>query len=121
MNINQLKIRNKVYFEDELLPYKIMAVNDNYMIASRKLNARQDVNLIKYRVEMGAYMSFKEAYNDLKHSPVYTIVDLNECVRGSDNMIFGQYDYFSEFDCAKAIQALENGEMEISRRSKISL
>lgn len=53
-----------VYFIGEKLPMKVKAVNENYAICTRKLNKRQDADLLHRQVETGAYFYFMEAYNN---------------------------------------------------------
>lgn len=114
-------VGKKVYFKDEKLPYNVMASSERYAIASRKIHRREDADLIHYKVEMGAYISFKEAFEANKDNPVYSIVDFNKNIRGAENFVFGIYDYFKESDCDKAIKDLESGLMEISHRHRCEL
>lgn len=95
-----------------------MAENERYKICVRKLNKRQDNKLLWFEVERGWFYSFTEAYNYHKNCPVYTIVDLQEWIRWSDNLIFWIYDYFSKKDCNKALKDLEKWKIEISHRSR---
>ena len=121
MTPKEIKVNDSVCFLNDKLPFLIMARSKRYAIAVRKLNSRVDANLLKYQVEMGAYSSFTEAYIECKDLPIYTIIDFELNVRGSDNMIFGIFDYFDRKDCEKAIQYLESGEMEISHRNRVNL
>lgn len=121
MTPKEIKVNDKVYFINEKIPFLIMARNKRYAIAVRKLNRREDANLLKYKVEMGGYSSFTEAYIECKDLPIYTIIDFKLNVRGSDNMVFGIFDYFDRKDCEKAIKYLESGEMEISNRNRVNL
>lgn len=38
-------------------------------------------------------------------------------IRGMDNMIFGIYSYYSDEECEEALQALTNGELEVSSKT----
>lgn len=121
MTQSKLTPGQKVYFLDEKLPYEVKATSDRYAVVSRKLNRREDAGLLKYKVEMSAYFSFTEAFNDLKDSPVYSIIDFKEEIKAPDNLIFTSVDYFDPEDCQKAIKMLESGEMELSHRNRVDL
>jgi len=110
----------KVYFKEEKLPMDIMAKSYRYLVCSRKLNRRQDAELLHFEVKRDAYMSFTEAYKHLKNEPVYTVVDLENSIRGGINLIFNPYNYFDKSSCQKLIEDLEEGTVEISRRTRIS-
>lgn len=110
-----------VYFLNEKLPYKVMAVSDKYAVVSRKLHRRHDADLLKHEVKMGAYCSFTEAYNANKANPVYSLLDLQQSLKAPHNLIFGDFDYSSEKDCKKAIKWLESGKMELSHRNRCEL
>lgn len=121
MEKHNLQKGQKVYFENEKLPYTVMATSERYAIVVRKLSRRQDADLLWYRVEMESYLSFTEAYEDLKNCPVYSILDFESGMRSSDDYVFGVFDYFKERDCKKAIKYLESGKMDLSRRHEAIL
>jgi hypothetical protein len=114
--MSKFTVGQKVSFPDEP-PYTVMAVSERYVIVSRKLNRRADADLLWYQVRMGAYFSFTSAYNALKDSPVYSVLDLKEGVRSSDDLVFGVYDYFDVVDCELSVHALEAGEIGLSGRN----
>jgi hypothetical protein len=114
-------VGKKVYFTNEKLPYNIKAVSKRYAVVSRKLNRIEDAKLLHFQVEMGAYFTFTEAFNDNKDAPVYSLIDFKENMRSPDNLVFGVFDYFNEHDCQKAIKYLETGKMELSKRNKSEL
>jgi hypothetical protein len=114
-------IGKKIYFQEDKLPYKIMALSDRYIICVRKLNRIQDKKLLEYMVDMGGYPNFKNAYKDNKDCPVYTIVDLQENVRASDDLIFPMLNYFEKSECDKAIDLLNTKQISLSKRNKIML
>lgn len=116
-----MKVWEKIYFRRDKLPYNIMARNDRYIICSRKLNRRQDARLLWNEVENKAFFSFTEAYNFYKKYPVYTIVDLEEQIRWTDNYIFSDINYFKNKDCEKLLKRLQKWECEISYRGRIDL
>lgn len=103
-----------VYFIGEKLPMKVKAVNENYAICTRKLNKRQDADLLHRQVETGAYFSFMEAYKDQKEEMIYTIIDFKKNIRGAHNLIMGGCDFKDEKEMQDFLIELESGEVEIS-------
>jgi hypothetical protein len=110
-------VGKQVYFTNEKLPYNVMAVSKRYAVVSRKLNRIEDVEHLHHMVNMSAYSSFTEAYKDNIDSPVYSLIDFKTNKRSPDNLVFGIFDYFNEYDCKKAIKYLESGKMELSHRN----
>jgi hypothetical protein len=107
-----------VYFIGEKLPMKVKAVSKNFAICTRKLNRRQDADLLHRQVETGAYISFTEAYNDQKSEVIYTIVDFKQNIRGAHNLVLGGCDFKDEKEIEDFIAELESGEVEISYRNR---
>jgi len=118
---NVLEVGKWVTFDEDTKPFKVMAISLRYAIVSRAINRRHDAALVKYQVESGAYSSFTEAWNVLKFSSVYSILDFNENVRGKSNMVFNDTDYFDKSSCMDLISDLENGQCEISHRGRCSI
>ena len=114
-------VGKQVYFTNEKLPYKVMAVSERYAVCVRKLNRNEDAKLLHDMVNMGAYSSFTNAYKDSKYCPVYTIVDFNENVKAPDDLIFPVLNYFKQSDCEKAIQMLNSRQLNLSKRHKVEL
>ena len=114
-------VGKKVYFTNEKLPYKVMAVSERYAVVSRPLNRREDAELLHHQVKMGAYCTFTEAFEHNKQSPVYSLIDFEENIKAPDNLVFGIYDYSKESDCKKVIKDLESGELELSHRNRCEL
>ena len=79
-------VGKQVYFTNEKLPYKVMAVSERYAVCVRKLNRNEDAKLLHDMVNMGAYSSFTNAYKDSKYCPVYTIVDFNENIKAKEQL-----------------------------------
>ena len=50
----------------------------------------------------------------------YTIIDLKNKIRGADNY-YNKFNYLNYDECITALDELESGEMEISRRNRIDL
>jgi hypothetical protein len=66
-----LKLNQKVYFQKEKLPYNVMAISENFAVVSRKLHRREDAQLLHQLVFTNAYMTFTDAFDNLKDEPVY--------------------------------------------------
>ena len=116
--MSQLKKGRFIFFEGEKLPFKVMAVSENYAVVSRKLDRSEDADLLWQEVKRGAYTTFTKAYRANKQNPVYSLLDLKESIKGPDNYIFSPFNYFDEADCEKAITALSNNDFQISHRSR---
>lgn len=114
-------VGKKVFFEREKLPYEVMAVSDRYAVCVRRLNRNEDAKLLHDMVNVGAYMSFTQAYKDNKDCPVYTIVDFEENVKAPDDLIFPILNYFEKSECEKAIQMLNTRQIGLSKRNKVEL
>lgn len=116
-----LKKFKTVHFKEDSLPYDIKAIDDNYVVTSRVLNIDEDNSLLENKVDMNVYLDIKEAFENLKDSPVYSIIDLKNNVRASDNLIFGTIDYFDEDSCLECLKKLNNGDIGLSKRTSIPL
>lgn len=123
MELHTLKVGQKVYFLDETLPFNVLAVSDRYAVVSRKIDRKEDEGLLEFEVKRRASRNINEAWTANKKYPVYSILDFKEGVRGPDNMIFGDHDYFKPEDCERAIKELEdeNSSMEISHRNRVGI
>jgi len=111
----------KIFFKEDKHIFKIMAQNERYKICVRKLNRRTDADLLWNEVGMWAFTSFTNAYNFLRKHPIYTIVDIEEQIRWSDNYVFWDINYFKKSDCIKLLNRLIKWECEISHRNRIIL
>lgn len=110
----------QIYFLNEKAPYEVKAVNDNFAICTRDLHRWYDSELIKYRVEMNAYISFTEAYKDLRKEKIYTIIDLKRNIRGPHDLVFQIYNLKNQVSIKSLLKDLDNGIVEISSRNKIN-
>ena len=54
------------------------------------------------------------------HTVLYTIIDLQRNVRGTENLVFGM-GFETDEDCADALDRLEKGESEVSYRNYVAL
>lgn len=118
--MRRLLVGQKVYFEEDVLPYYVRAANKRFVICTRKLNKRKDADLLWFEVERRAYYTFMEAYESLKDTSVYSIIDLKEKIRGTENLIFCA-GFNTDKQCEQALKRLSKGESEISFRNRTKL
>ncbi len=122
MSNQKLKKGQQVFFIYEKLSMTVNEVKDNYAICSRPLHRWYDAELLKHKVEMGGYISFTEAFEDLKNSLVYTIVDFVNKIRGPHNSWgYGIEKETLESDVKEMMNSLITGEIEISSRNCVDL
>ena len=121
MTIKNITTGQNIYFLNDKKPMVLIAKNNRYAVVVRPLNIEDDYDLIYFQVERGCYWTTKEAYNDLKKHPVYSLLDFKEKKRGPSNLIFENYDYWSKQSCIDCIKDLKKGVYEISRRHGIDL
>lgn len=84
----------KIWFNEEKRPYKVMVSSERYLICTKPFN--------------------------LKKTVYYTIVDLNDSKRGTDNRLFSK-GYETREDCLDNMVDLLDGQIEISHRNRIDL
>lgn len=90
-----LKIGDKIKFINEKQKYTIKAKSDRYIICTKPFN--------------------------LKKTVLYTIVDLERLVRGTNNMIFNPYDYAKRENIQECLKDLESEITEVSHRNCVKL
>jgi len=83
---------DKIRFKEEKQSYTVRAVGDTYAVCTKPFNARKTV--------------------------LYTIVDLQSGIRGTENLIFG-FGAETDGQCDEMLKRLESGETEISHRNRI--
>jgi hypothetical protein len=89
-----MKVGDKIRFTEERMRYTIQACDGRFLICTKPYNP--------------------------KHSVLYTIVDLQEKIRGTENLVFGCGAETRE-QCEEMLARLASGETEISRRNWIYL
>lgn len=100
-------VGDKIYFAEEKRPYTIRACDKRFLICTKPLNLKQK-------------------------TVIYTIVDLVEGIRGTDNYSIGWCDYYKTEDCKEMLKELQetynknDGEQWlkgtfISHRNRINL
>lgn len=76
------KVGDKIYFAEEKKPYTIRACDERFLICTKP-------------------------YNFKPKTVIYTIVDLKEGIRGTDNYSIGWCDYYKTGDCKKMLKELQ--------------
>jgi len=94
MGLEEKQVGEKIRFAEEKQSYTVRARSDRYLICTKPFNPR--------------------------HTVLYTIVDLIEGIRGTENLIFcmGAED---DKGCMEMLERLESGETEVSHRNRIPL
>ncbi len=97
MSKKQIKLSEgeKVYFHGELQPYTVKACDNRFAICTKPYNPKRTV--------------------------LYTIVDLKEGIRGTNNLVFNCYDYKKQKEILECLKDLQSGETEITRRNRVPL
>lgn len=91
----QLAVGDKVKFEAEKGAYTVKARSARFAICTKPFN--------------------------LKRTVIYTIVDFERDVRGTNNLVFNVYDYAKQEDVDACLRDLEAGEVEVSYRNCVEL
>ena len=86
---------DKIKFVEEKTYYTIRCCSERFLICTRPYNFQKTV--------------------------FYAIVDLEEGVRGPNNLVFNMYDYKTNKGCKESLKALEEGQIEVSHRNRIPL
>jgi hypothetical protein len=84
-----MKIGDKIKIPNQRNRFTIRAFDKRFIIMTKPFNARKTY--------------------------LYSIIDLQELLRGPDNLIFGNYNCY-EKEADKCLKQLQNGEIEISHR-----
>ena len=90
-----LKIGDKIKFASEKQKYSIKTKSDRYLICTKPFNPKKTV--------------------------LYTIIDLERLVRGTNNRIFNSYDYAVQEDIDECLGDLELEQIEVSHRNCVKL
>lgn len=97
--LGRAKVGTRIWFLGESQPYRIRARGERYLVCTKPFNLQKTV--------------------------LYTVVDLVEGVRGTENLIFGA-GAESDQDCQEMIARLEGegtsfGNTEVSHRNRVPL
>lgn len=93
-NIEHCFTGARIWFHEEKKPYKVRARTNRYLICTKPFN--------------------------LQHTMLYTVVDLEERVRGTENVVFGM-GAETEVDCLEMAIRLADGDSEVSHRNRVPL
>lgn len=83
------KVGNKIWFAEEKRPYTVRACDDRFLICTKP-------------------------YNFKPKTVIYTIVDLVDGIRGTDNYSIGWCDYYETADCEAMLRELQKTASEES-------
>lgn len=92
--LTKCKIGTKIQFSEEVRPYRVRARSERYLICTKPFNPRRTV--------------------------LYTVVDLKERIRGTENLIFG-FGAETDAECQNMVDRLDARLSEVSRRNRIPL
>jgi len=84
----------KIWFAEEKRPYTVRAKSDRFIVCTKPMACL--------------------------HTVLYTVVDLQENIRGTENLIFG-FGAETDEQCREMLERLESGESEITRRNRVPL
>lgn len=90
----KIPIGTKIKFLEEKQKYTVMASNVAFAICTKPMNALKTV--------------------------LYTVIDWNEQIRGTENLIFG-FGAETKKECDEMLNRLTDGESEVSYRNRIRL
>lgn len=89
-----VSVGDRVWFEGERMPYTVKACDHRYLICTKPFAAKKTV--------------------------IYSIVDLCQRIRGTENLVFCM-GFETDEQCQDALKRLQNKESEISHKSQILL
>jgi hypothetical protein len=90
--MSKYKVGSKIHFHGERIGYTVRAANSRYLVCTKPFTLRKTV--------------------------IYTIVDLDSNVRGTENLIFCMGFETTE-KCQEALARLTSGETEVSWRNRV--
>mgnify|MGYP003578788639 CR=1 FL=1 len=93
MTQNQYKVGDKIKFAEEKQRYTVRAAGPRYLVCTKPMNVHRTV--------------------------LYTVVDLEENVRGTENLIFGHGAETDE-QCAEMLARLEGRDVELGWTTEVS-
>ena len=117
----KIRLDSKILFSNENIAFTVKAIDERFAICTRKFDKKEDKSIVDYQVEMGAYISKKEAQKSLKDEIIYTIIDFKNNVKSTDHWTFGKFDYKVQSDIEQCLSELNSGETELSRRNQVPL
>ena len=82
MEQQKYNVGDKIWFAEEKKPYTVRACDERFLVCTKPYNLRPK-------------------------TVIYTIVDLEEGIRGTDNYSIGPYDYYYTKDCEGLLLELQ--------------
>jgi hypothetical protein len=92
--ISPFKVGEKVKFTSEKRRYTVRAAGARFAVLNKPFNPKNTV--------------------------LYTVVDLEEGVRGTENLVFGAGAETDEH-CVEMLKRLESGQTEVSHRNRVNI
>lgn len=93
MIVHKLKVGDSVWFKEEVKPYIVRAISSKFAILTKPFNLRKTY--------------------------FYTIIDLKDGVRSSDDRLFSD-SYLTDSDCIQRLDELNRGVIKLSLKEAIS-
>lgn len=90
-----ISVGSKIFFSSEKRPYTVKACDDRYFVCTKPFNPKKTV--------------------------LYTIIDLKQDIRGTNNLIFNLYDYAVQSEIEECLEDLQTGQIEVSHRNRVQL
>lgn len=87
-------VGQKIWFNNEKRPYTVRACDERFVVCTKPFNPQRTV--------------------------LYTIIDLEQNIRGTENLIFCM-GFESDEDCQEALERLQTKETEVSHRNQVYL
>lgn len=121
MKNSNIKVNDKITFQEENLPYEVKAVNKQFIFCSRRFDKKEDEDILNHIVEMQSYLSKRDAYKHLKNEIIYTIIDTKKLFRSTTNLVLNVYDFKSQKDIEECLIDIIKGSTELSMRNAVPL
>ena len=93
-NKTKYNVGDKIKFIEEKQAYTIQACNERFLVCTKPFN--------------------------LRHTVLYTVIDLKQNIRGTENLIFGMGAETKE-QCEEMLERLSTDKSEVSHRNYIKL
>lgn len=92
--LSELPVGSRIWFEGERNGYTIQARDARFLVCTKPFAIRQTV--------------------------IYTIVDLKQKIRGTENLVFGM-GFETKTACEEALARLASDETQVSHRNRVGL
>jgi hypothetical protein len=110
--LNTIKTGDLIKVNDWKKPMRVIGVSENFFIMRQSFFKDYLYSICEKN---------KRGYEyNLSYQPHRGFAE-DEFICGPDNMIFGIYDYAKDEDIPLALEALENGEIEVSQRRGLGI